>query len=63
MVCPVETIDVLRSAGIVTVTLNRPAKKNAINDTVWDELLATFRQVAANPADRVLVLTGAGGEL
>ena len=56
-----ETIEIARAGGVVTVTLNRPAKKNAINGTMWDELLATFREVAANPDDRVLVITGAGG--
>jgi 2-(1,2-epoxy-1,2-dihydrophenyl)acetyl-CoA isomerase len=57
-----ETIDVARSStGVVTVTFDRPAKKNAINGTMWDELLATFREVAQRDDDRVLVLTGAGG--
>src|SRR2546423_7364991 len=56
-----ETIVVERAEGIVTVTLNRPAKKNAINGTMWDELLATFQEVGDRPDDRVLVITGAGG--
>ena len=56
-----ETIIVERSDdGIVTVTLNRPEKKNAINGPMWDELLATFREVRASATDRVMVLTGAG---
>ena len=42
--------------------MNRPAKKNAANAQMWDELLETFRAISANPQDRVLVLTGAGGE-
>jgi enoyl-CoA hydratase/carnithine racemase len=58
----VETIEVTRGSGIVTVTLNRPAKKNAANSQMWDELLETFRAIAATRADRVMVLTGAGGE-
>src|SRR5262245_4269323 len=49
------------STGVVTVTLNRPEKKNAIDATMWDELMATFREVAESATDRVLVLTGAGG--
>lgn len=56
-----ETIVVERDNGIVTVTLNRPEKKNAINDVMWDELLPTFEEVADNTDDRVLVITGAGG--
>jgi enoyl-CoA hydratase/carnithine racemase len=58
-----ETIDVTRAdGGIVTITLNRPEKKNAINAAMWDELLATFQEIGQNEAvDRVVVLTGAGG--
>ncbi len=58
-----ETIDVTRAdGGIVTITLNRPEKKNAINAPMWNELLATFREIGSNESvDRVVVLTGAGG--
>jgi 2-(1,2-epoxy-1,2-dihydrophenyl)acetyl-CoA isomerase len=58
----VETIDVQRRDGIVTITLNRPEKKNAINGTMWDELLATFREIAASSDDRAVVITGANNE-
>ena len=57
-----ETIEVSRASGVVTVTMNRPAKKNAANAQMWDELLETFRAIAANSEDRVMVLTGAGGD-
>ncbi|MEP7203362.1 MAG: enoyl-CoA hydratase [Ilumatobacteraceae bacterium] len=57
-----ETIEVTRASGVVTVTLNRPAKKNAVNRQMWDELLETFRDIASSTQDRVMVLTGAGGE-
>ncbi|MHB1535706.1 MAG: enoyl-CoA hydratase-related protein [Acidimicrobiales bacterium] len=56
-----ETITVGRDQGVVTVTLNRPEKLNALNDAMWDELAGSLSEVARNPADRVLVLTGAGG--
>lgn len=55
-----ETIIVDRADGVVTVTLNNPAKKNAISDRMWDELLATFEEVADRPGDRAMVVTGAG---
>jgi 2-(1,2-epoxy-1,2-dihydrophenyl)acetyl-CoA isomerase len=55
-----ETILVERAAGIVTVTLNRPEKKNAANATMWDELRETFAEIAVTAADRVVVITGAG---
>lgn len=56
-----ETLIVERSeTGIVTVTLNRPAKKNAIDAVMWNELLEVFHEVGESPTDRVMVLTGAG---
>jgi enoyl-CoA hydratase/carnithine racemase len=58
----VETIEVERASGVVTITLNRPAKKNAANAQMWDELLEAFRAVASSAEDRVLVITGAGGD-
>ena len=56
-----ETLIVERDGGIVHVTMNRPERKNAANAAMWNELLRVFREVAASPTDRVLVLTGAGG--
>ena len=57
----VETLIVERSEGVVSVTLNRPEKKNAANDRMWDELQITLDEVARSADDRVLVITGAGG--
>ena len=56
-----ETIQVQRSDGVVTVTLDRPEVKNAIDGTMWDELLATFRAIYDDPEDLAVVLTGSGG--
>ncbi len=56
-----ETLLVERDRGVVTVTLNRPEKKNAANGQMWDDLLAVFAEVAETDSDRVLVVTGAGG--
>src|SRR5664280_1487246 len=55
-----ETLIVERGDGVVTVTMNRPARKNAANGTMWRELMATCEDVAADRHDRVMVLTGAG---
>jgi enoyl-CoA hydratase/carnithine racemase len=58
----VETLQIERAGGVVTVTLNRPEKKNAVNDVMWNELLATFRAINdSSDEDRVVVITGAGG--
>jgi 2-(1,2-epoxy-1,2-dihydrophenyl)acetyl-CoA isomerase len=57
-----ETILVEREGGVVTVTLNRPEKKNAGNGPTWRELRAVLLEVAYERGDRVLVVTGAGGD-
>jgi 2-(1,2-epoxy-1,2-dihydrophenyl)acetyl-CoA isomerase len=46
---------------VATITLDRPAKKNAINGAMWVELRAALDEVASSDVDRVLVVTGAGG--
>jgi 2-(1,2-epoxy-1,2-dihydrophenyl)acetyl-CoA isomerase len=50
-----------REDGLVTVTLNRPQRKNAINPAMWNELDAIVTEVATTPGDRALVLKGAEG--
>ncbi|MDP9074628.1 MAG: enoyl-CoA hydratase [Actinomycetota bacterium] len=56
-----ETVLVERDDGIVTVTMDRPAKRNAANDRMWRELQDTFDDIAGRDDDRVMILTGAGG--
>jgi len=56
-----ETLLVDRADGVVTVTLNRPEKKNAANGTMWDELLDVARVIGADDSVRAVVVTGAGG--
>jgi 2-(1,2-epoxy-1,2-dihydrophenyl)acetyl-CoA isomerase len=56
-----EAIRVERKDGLVTITLDRPAKKNAINAAMWVELDRALAEVAGDPSDRALILTGAGG--
>jgi methylglutaconyl-CoA hydratase len=46
--------------GVATVTLNRPALRNAFDDAVINELAAVLGRLAADDAVRVVVLTGAG---
>lgn len=47
--------------GLVVVTFNRPDKKNAVGSRIWNDLDAILSEVAAEPAYRALLLTGAGG--
>jgi 2-(1,2-epoxy-1,2-dihydrophenyl)acetyl-CoA isomerase len=56
-----EEVLVERRDGLVTVTLNRPEKKNALDAACWQALDAVFAEVAVNAEDRALLLTGAGG--
>ena len=56
-----DTIDVERSHGLVTLTFNRPEKKNAFNRQSWTEFAAALTEIVANPEDRALMITGAGG--
>jgi 2-(1,2-epoxy-1,2-dihydrophenyl)acetyl-CoA isomerase len=56
-----ETLIVERRNGVVTVTMNRPERRNAANGVMLEELPTVFAEVQRNPDDRVMVLTGAGG--
>lgn len=56
-----ETIVVERHEGIVTVTLDRPRRKNAAIPRMWEELLAAFTAIGRSTGDRCVVITGAGG--
>ncbi|MFI0370740.1 enoyl-CoA hydratase/isomerase family protein [Actinomadura sp. 1N219] len=52
------SVDIVRNGGITEITLNRPAKRNAMTDAMWsalEEALTDLRET------RVLVITGAGG--
>lgn len=55
------SIRVQRRAGPVTITLDRPEKKNALDAQTWIELDRELTEVANDPDDRALMLTGAGG--
>lgn len=48
------------AGAVATVTLDRPDALNALTIELKEELLAAFGQVAADPAVRAVVLTGAG---
>nr|WP_272944916.1 enoyl-CoA hydratase/isomerase family protein [Kordiimonas gwangyangensis] len=45
----------------MTVTLNRPEVKNAMNFAMVDALIDAFEQAAGDDAVRVVVLRGADG--
>jgi enoyl-CoA hydratase/carnithine racemase len=47
--------------GVLLVTLNRPAKKNAFDDAQWDGLARVLNDARQDPRIAVVLLTGAGG--
>lgn len=58
-----DTLQVERDGGIVTVTLNKPEKKNAVDPGQWAELSVIWDEIARNPRrDRAVIVTGAGGD-
>jgi 2-(1,2-epoxy-1,2-dihydrophenyl)acetyl-CoA isomerase len=57
----VPEILVDRASRVVTVTLNRPERKNALTVGMFEQIRDIAREVEKNPDDRVLLLRGAGG--
>lgn len=47
--------------GLAVVTLNRPAKRNAINLAMWQGLKAIFDELSQSRDVRAVILTGSGG--
>lgn len=50
-----------RRGGVLTITINRPAQKNAVDHEVAVRLAAALDLLDADPELSVGVLTGAGG--
>jgi 2-(1,2-epoxy-1,2-dihydrophenyl)acetyl-CoA isomerase len=49
-----------RADGVAWVRLEEPATRNALTPEDFDRLAAVFDEVERTPADRALVITGAG---
>jgi len=54
-----KTIQLAYDAGVATITLNRPDKRNAISFELIDDLLGALKEVETSDAI-VLIMTGAG---
>jgi methylglutaconyl-CoA hydratase len=58
---PLETITCeLSKRGVATITLNRPDRGNAFNQTMLNELGAQLAEFASDESARVIVLRGRG---
>jgi enoyl-CoA hydratase/carnithine racemase len=49
------------SSDVAVVTIDRPARRNALDLAAWRDLAAAFRDLAADRTVRLVILTGAGG--
>lgn len=47
--------------SIATVTLNRPAMRNAVTLAMWKDVARLFRELGAKRDIRAIIFTGAGG--
>jgi enoyl-CoA hydratase/carnithine racemase len=56
-----DRIAIERRDGVQKITLNRPRKKNAFDDPLWDGLSAALRAANADDETGVVVITGSGG--
>ena len=50
-----------RDGHVLTVTMNRPERRNALSPSMMDGMSAAWDEANANPDIRVVILTGAGG--
>jgi len=57
---PREAVRVARDGGVARVTLDNPAKLNALDARAIDALEAAVRELSRDPALRALVISGAG---
>ena len=55
-----ENLNVEFDAGIVTITLNRPEKLNALAGHMRRDLAEALEHASSDPSARVVVITGAG---
>jgi enoyl-CoA hydratase len=55
-----STLLVSKQDKILTITLNRPERLNAVNEVMHEELPDAFARVGQDPGVGVVVLTGAG---
>ena len=55
-----EDIDYEASGGVATITLNRPAKLNALRMQTYEELATALRAAGADETAGVVVVRGAG---
>lgn len=56
-----EALRLTLENDVATLALDRPEKRNALNQAMWSALPEAVAAVEADPAIKVLLLTGSGG--
>ncbi len=57
-----DAVIVSRDGAIATVTLNNPAKRNALTKGAWIQLAGIMQELSADGELRCVVVRGAGNE-
>eukprot|EP00300_Choanocystis_sp_HF-7_P008246 c15803_g1_i1.p1 GENE.c15803_g1_i1~~c15803_g1_i1.p1 ORF type:complete len:282 (+),score=59.58 c15803_g1_i1:33-878(+) len=55
-----QTLTLDQRGGVLVVGLNRPSRKNAMNETMWREIGQLFHSLSSNSSVRCVVLCGEG---
>jgi methylglutaconyl-CoA hydratase len=56
-----DLIETMDERGVVTLTLNRPQRRNALDPALIRHMTETLRRLDESPAARLVLLSGAGG--
>ena len=59
---PTGRILLRQDGAVATVTINRPAQRNAISFAMWGQLAELMRRLDADRGVRCIVIAGAGGQ-
>lgn len=55
-----STLHTHSDGGVLTLTMNRPEKRNALNPQMIEDLTHALERAGSNPSCEVILLTGAG---
>lgn len=56
-----DALQITRDGGVVTLTMNQPATRNALSDPMRAAFVKVLPELTADPDLQALILTGAGG--
>src|SRR6516225_10077382 len=55
-----RNLTIEREAGLITITMNRPEKRNALSTAMMSEMIAALREIGAQKDARAVIVAGAG---